>query len=131
MRLVKKCLYGFMLLSVMAVAFTVTTLPAIGASKHISAEDFGDSWPFTVSEGMLSCTRGSIVTFTAYGTQYAVNGTAKSRGYANIEPIWKLNWEIHEAVAEAFNITIEEAIEQSGPIRISIGPIIDAGLKLC
>ena len=100
------------------------------ASKRISAEDFGESWPFTVQSGILAC-KNSAVTFTTNGTTYAVNGIAGSRGYADIEPIWEYNWAMLEELGKALNVTAEEALAMAGPVRISIGPIIDVGLKLC
>ena len=108
-----------------------TSLPAGAASKLIKAEDFGEAWPFTVSEGRLACSGASAVTFTANGVRYAVNGMASSAGFADIEPIWKFNWSMYEEIAKALNITAEEAKAQVGPVRINIGPIIDAGLVLC
>ena len=117
--------------AIAALALTIASAPAVGASKRISAQDFSDPWPFTVSSGRLACTMGSAVTFTANGTQYAVNGVASGRGYPDIEPIWKFNWKMYEEIAKALNITVEAAKAQVGPVRINIGPIINAGLKLC
>lgn len=58
----------------------------------ISREMLGDEWPFTVESGVLAC-EGSggagAVTFTADGTTYAVNGTARGQGAgAEIDAIW-------------------------------------------
>jgi hypothetical protein len=52
------------------------------------------------------------VVFTApNGREYAVNGMASGRGYADIDPIWR---------------------DAPGPApKVSIGPLIDVGLELC
>lgn len=87
----------------------------------IARTEYGDKWPFTVNEGILSCrdtgrtvgtTRMIEITFTANGVVYAVNGTAKqNRSYSNIDAIW--------------------ADDPSLPgTKKNIGPIIDRGLAL-
>jgi len=70
-------------------------------------------WPLTVSSGTLRCLDdGGSVVFENDEKTYAVNGTADSRGYDDINPIWKDN---------PSNITP----------KVNIGPLIDAGLELC
>lgn len=100
-------------------------------SRIIREADFGEAWPFLVSQGELSCTRGSRVTFTANDIIYAVNGTAVSAGFAPIEPIWKLDYALIEEISKAFGITPEQYVETETLVRISISPIIEAGLALC
>jgi hypothetical protein len=93
---------------------------ADGSSATVKAADYGDAWPFKVSEGVVSCAlfgnRLHIVTFTAGGKTYALNGTArnlaKERGYAEVDAIWR-----------------EDPIGRG--IKVNIGPIIDKGLSLC
>ena len=34
-------------------------------------------------------------------------------------------------LGKALNVSAEEALALAGPIRINIGPIIEAGLELC
>ena len=80
----------------------------------ITRAQFGDAWPFTVDEGVLRCEgEGGVgaVIFEAEGTEYGVNGVAKSQGYADVEPIW--------------------ADDPSIGAKKNIGPIIDRGLELC
>lgn len=87
--------------------------PTDPTSKTISRADYGDAWPLTVESGILSCQPPSAVVFVASdGTAYAVNGTAESAGYAEIEPIWA---------------------DDPDPYipKISIGPLIQNGLALC
>ena len=109
---------------------------ASAGSRIIREADFGEDWPFLVSGGELHC-RGpkaglGRVTFTANDVTYAVNGLASSHGYAEIEPIWKPDWPMIEQWAEASDMTPEQFIESEGyTLRISITPIIKAGLALC
>ena len=88
---------------------------------YVTAEEFGDKWPFTVNEGRLGCLntrvsgnlKASDIVFTTGGKTYALNGTAGGSGkYLDVEPIWKNN---------------------PDPFipKISIGPMISEGLKLC
>lgn len=83
---------------------------------YLTKAMFGRDWPFTVPEGVVRCEPGSIVVFRAGGVDYAVNGMAmswaKRNGYEDLEPIWR-----DDPKLKGF--------------KISIGPIIDAGLELC
>jgi hypothetical protein len=96
--------------------------------KEITEADFGNEWPFTVDKGILVCVqyeeieglnpesmRGII--FTVGSTQYAINGTATSRaeelGYQSVIDIVKPDTLI------------------GGTYKMSIGPIIEEGLKIC
>lgn len=67
-------------------------------TTSISESTFGTDWPFTVPSGVLGCkSLGDLhlVTFTANGVTYAVNGTARSRlkqfGFRDSDEIWKRN----------------------------------------
>lgn len=83
---------------------------------RITKDEYGDDWPFTVSEGVLEgAGSGGLgeVLFTADGVTYAVNGTAKQTGkYVDIEKIW----------------ADDPALEG---LKKNIGPIVDRGLGLC
>jgi Double zinc ribbon/Protein of unknown function (DUF2511) len=80
---------------------TIQTAPApvVGpGERHISSTEYGDRWPFTVSDGVLSCvavgklgaTSVGAVYFRVGATNYAVNGVAKGRGgNPNFETIWR------------------------------------------
>lgn len=87
---------------------------------RITRQEYGDQWPFTVDEGVLSCKKigyvGNVelheVLFTTNGVTYAVNGTARSnKAYADVREIW---------ADDQYSI---------GPKK-NIGPIIDRGLSL-
>lgn len=84
----------------------------------ITRANLGEQWPFTVEQGEVRCLNSTgtglgEVVFIAEGTTYAINGPAKSRKiYADIATIWR--------------------DDPSYPgLKVSIGPIIDLGLKLC
>ncbi len=104
---------------------------ASAESRDIRVEDFGRDWPLTVNSGELQCTGAGVVTFRSGGVVYAVNGTATAAGHAPIEPIWKHNEAMYRTMAEATGSTVEAARSRFGPLRINIGPIIEAGLALC
>lgn len=79
----------------------------------VTRDDYGDDWPLTVDEGILSCERGSAVVFTTDGRRYAVNGTAMTLNLgADLDPIW--------------------APDPAGVTpKMNIGPLIGDGLELC
>jgi len=79
----------------------------------ITKEQYGDEWPFTVKQGVLSCENVSEVVLTADGVSFAINGTAKSaKKYQAVERIWADN----------------PAIPGT---KKSVGGIIKSGLALC
>ena len=50
--------------------------------KEVSRGQFGAEWPLTVSRGRVRAYRDGRITFVVGGTEYAVNGTARGRGFA-------------------------------------------------
>lgn len=100
--------------------------------RKLTAIEFGDKWPFTVSEGIVKCTEYGGVVFQANGKVYALNGTAQMHsdeyGYANVAEIWAVDEKMVQAMKD--NGYSKEEIERL-KTRISIGPIIDAGRELC
>lgn len=84
--------------------------------RKVEAEELGQAWPLTAARGTLSCKgnkAAAVATFTDMtGKRYALNGAARSQGYAPIDPIWKRSPENSEA-------------------QISISPLIREALKLC
>ncbi len=107
---------------IMAAFLPILMLVGCGSNGiKTTRSEYGDKWPFTVEEGVLSCTdtgrtvgttRMLEVTFTANGVTYGLNGTAKQNSrYSNVEAIW--------------------ANDPSLPgTRKNITPIIDRGLAL-
>lgn len=91
--------------------------PPADRSEKISRTMFGNDWPFTVEEGILRGTPPGIVTFTANGKTYPVNGTAMAAlpDAPDIKEIW------------AFDLTPQA--RRIGA-RKNIGAIITRGLEL-
>jgi hypothetical protein len=79
----------------------------------VTQAEFGPGWPLTVASGTLRCEAETAIVFrTPDGNDFAVNGSATSLGYADIEPIW--------------------AADPSGAApKLSLGPLVDLGLMLC
>ncbi|MHB0819854.1 DUF2511 domain-containing protein [Stutzerimonas stutzeri] len=86
--------------------------------KLISAEDFGDAWPFVPEEMHLQCLPGNavVVTDPETGRMYGLNGTASGKarqlGLDSLDQVW----------AESKSIP---------GLKQSVGSVIEAGLKLC
>lgn len=78
----------------------------------VSEATWTGDWPFTVPQGVLMCGSPDRVTFSADGTMYAVNGSAKSTGeFEDLAAIWK---------------------DSDFPgVKVDIGPMIQQGLALC
>lgn len=110
--------------SLLRVAIIALLFAGCGNSgSKITRAEYGDKWPFTVDEGILSCrdtgvtvgtTRMVEVTFTANGVTYALNGTAKGNAsYADVDSIW----------------ANDDRPEFAG-VKKDYGPILDRGLAL-
>ncbi len=86
----------------------------------ITEEQYGEEWPFIVSKGVLECMPPGIITFKARNQTYAVNGLASSRGYKDIDEIWK-------------DDPRQLGMENSANVinKIDLGAIISKGLELC
>jgi hypothetical protein len=98
----------------------------IASSRDVSSLEFGNEWPFTVQRGTLVCKPPGAVVFISSGKKYAVNGLAMSgKRNSNIRPIWKSDLESDHA-----KYMIKKGRPDLVP-KISISPIINAGLKLC
>lgn len=84
----------------------------------ISAEDFGDAWPFTFEEGYVACHPGNAVTVmdAETGRTYPLNGAAKGKanalGLDDLESVWLDSSEIPGT-------------------KVSVAPVIEKGLQLC
>lgn len=91
--------------------------PTATPAGFITRAMFGDAWPFTVDEGQLACNAQQHITFASGGVTYALNGLAKGaiRGgapYQLIDAIWLDN-------------------PSRAGLKISLRPVLDAGLQLC
>jgi len=94
---------------------------ARGGTIQVTEKDFEERWPFTVHGGTLSCvkaedTGAGMITLTADGNIYAVNGPAaeqaEAKGWRPIAEIWKGN-------------------PNSPGTKMNLGPVIVKGLSLC
>lgn len=91
-------------------------------SAEVSESDLKEEWPLTVSSGTLHCeplagaSQFQLVTFTANGKTYWLNGTAggqaKTRGWSPIDGIWKDD-------------------PSNPPAKIMIYALIKRGIDLC
>jgi hypothetical protein len=72
--------------------------PVSVARAAVRQSEFGDAWPFTVPDGVLSCVsdgKRTAVVFEAGGQRYAVNGTARGHDtaarlkLADLAAIWR------------------------------------------
>lgn len=85
-------------------------------SREITDDEYGDRWPLTVDKAKLCC-RHNAVWIEVNGKRFGLNGLAKGflerHGYTvhELEEIWRPDPEIEG-------------------LRVSIGPLIDDGLKL-
>lgn len=52
------------------------------------AEALREAWPLSVEEVSISCPGAGRLVLVSDGTEYALNGTAKGAGYADIDPLW-------------------------------------------
>ncbi|MEX0605782.1 MAG: DUF2511 domain-containing protein [Marinobacter sp.] len=98
---------------VIVALFTLSGCGKSGDSGlEVSKGEFDGSWPFTVDSGVVDCFDGEAAVFKAEGQSYQLNGYARSRGYAPIDPIWKDNPDIPGA-------------------KVSVGDMINLALKQC
>lgn len=75
---------------------------------EISQADYGERWPFKMTQGWLRCEGAGAVILSVRGEDYAVNGMASSR-YAPINAVRK----------------------RANDPDSDVGPIISHGLTLC
>lgn len=89
--------------------------------ETLRRSEFGSKWPLSVDEGTVVCIQDAgrvVIFFESDGTRYAVNGTSKGPTtmarfrLQRINDIWLDNPELPGT-------------------KISIGPVLDAGLRLC
>ncbi|WP_313222001.1 DUF2511 domain-containing protein [Stutzerimonas nitrititolerans] len=86
--------------------------------KLISAEDFGDAWPFVPEEMHLQCLPGNAVVVTdpetgrMYGLNGPANGKARQLGLESLNDVWRENTAIPGT-------------------KVSVGAVLDRGIDLC
>jgi len=52
------------------------------SGRKVTADEFGENWPFTIREGVVDCVDDLAYIFVANGKTYALNGFAK---------VWKIS----------------------------------------
>ncbi|MGV3613352.1 MAG: DUF2511 domain-containing protein [Fluviicola sp.] len=107
-----------------------STTESDAPQKFVSRSMFGNEWPLTIDKGTLKCLDyGGVVFITEDGQIYGVNGTAKTygktAGYSDIEDIWADDLVTKKSLMEV------GVSEKDASSKISIGPLLDEGLKLC
>lgn len=101
-----------------ALAFgNVTACAGQEDSEEIERSDLGDKWPLTVDRGTLRCEGsggiGDVIFTTEDGTEYSVNGAAKSTGkYEDIMEIWADNPDVEG-------------------LKVDMSALTERGLALC
>lgn len=93
-------------------------------AKTIKQSDYGEKWPLTVPEATLLCKGWGSVYVYVNERYYPVNGLAESQQMIDTyigKPIYNLQdiWAFDPVYGPEYGL------------RISIGPLIDDGLKLC
>lgn len=109
----------------------LNALPAGSNPLAVTAEDYGEDWPFTVPKGFVACAPpGSNVIFTAEGRGiYALNGRARGL-MQETKNGWKEIAEIHRD-NPTFFANKELVATGAKPFKVSVGPLIEKGMKLC
>ena len=59
--------------------------------KYVSEEQFGEDWPFTISEGLVACVSGGGIVLKTSKGNYGLTGFTDTLGYTNIKDsgFWK------------------------------------------
>ena len=73
-KIILVCSFGLMLALILIIGGDSTH----NQGRYVSAEEFRDKWPFTVSEGYVYSVNYNAI-FNHNGTEYALNGSAKDK----------------------------------------------------
>lgn len=85
-------------------------LRPVATGEKVRASDYGSTWPLSVTEGMLHCVAGGVITFVKDGTEYSLVRRSQHSAYADVEGI--------------------RAVDPGGS-RKDLGPLIERGRRLC
>ena len=72
----------------------------------------GDAWPLSLDSVRVDCVDASSAVAYDGATTYALNATARSRGHADIEPVWRPDPKVPG-------------------LRVDISPLTDRALAPC
>lgn len=81
--------------ALLAIASLLLLVACGGSGVQIHSDEYGELWPFTMSEGSLNCQREDqssgrlLVTFQTNGIMYGLNGSARSFGFTDAKSIMK------------------------------------------
>jgi len=86
---------------------------------HIKKAEYGEKWPFRFPEAVLSCKNDAVIVSFGDAMSFGLNGVAIQNGY--------------EDIAVKYNgKSVMWLDDPKNPgLKISIGPMITRGLKLC
>lgn len=80
---------GFLLLMYLVAGGDDSSTPSPAPAERTVSRADVQPWPFTVDSGVLRCRTHSGVTFQPTGgTEYGLNGSAKTIGYGDPDSIW-------------------------------------------
>lgn len=98
------------------------TMSCDASCVHLSKNDMGDKWPFTVEDGELRCINGvgngKEVFFTTNGSHYSINEAAKADDY-------------FEHIEEIRRATPVLSFLPFINTEVSLRPIEERGAELC
>ena len=119
----------FLPMSRLPIVFLLLAIPLLGAELKISQNDFGESWPFKVKEGVLACSvvgSSQVITFKAGTRTYGVNLAAMaSKKYADVFKLLR-----PEEPRVVTNPQTGKRINVSMSKK-KLGPVISRGFELC
>ncbi len=104
--------------------------PSHAATLYIQQSEFGEQWPFTVSEGTLECVDYAVI-FHARSGRYGLNGLAISKGYAEVDPIRRTDPRQRDMAEKAKQLSGPTARVLRQATSIDLGPVLTKGLGLC
>lgn len=90
----KHYFYGLAFITVAGWFFIkVLGAPSAAHGEKITAEEYGQDWPFTVPAVLLDCEPPAYTVVRVGNTTYAVNGSARSKaakmGWRDLTEIWR------------------------------------------
>jgi hypothetical protein len=106
-----------------ALILIAAALPVAQASTDtvtVSKAEYGEKWPLTVDQVELACEPPTLITVTANGVTYALNGSARTHakryGWEDFESIWR---------------TDPTSDPNGTQWKIPASNLIDRGMQLC
>jgi hypothetical protein len=101
----------------MVIGTLVSCSDGTTTGRKITKQELGNSWPFSVDEGIIGC-ENSAIYFEANDKKYPINGVAKSIYMNDINEIWLLDDELNK-------------IEKTQMWRKDLSKILELGKAEC